>query len=127
MPAYIHGNLAVEQKTAPQQRVKLKETTKIVRRTKTLPIQEKLLYLFTVAVCVAVAGVIIFRYAQIYEMNVSIQNIEAQIQKLEAENRSLKHQVDALSDPARLQELADQYQMIGLWDQKVPVKTNKEG
>ncbi|MDO3678151.1 cell division protein FtsL [Paenibacillus ehimensis] len=104
MPAYIQGNLAVEQRT--ENKVKVKETKKIVYRNKTLPVQEKLLYLFTVAVCVVVAGVIIWRYAQIYEMSSKIQDIEKNIAKLEAENSILKQKVDALSDHQRLEEEA---------------------
>jgi cell division protein FtsL len=104
MAAYIHGNLAVEQKSS--QRVKMKETRKVVTRSKSLPVQEKLLYLFTVIVCVLVAGVIIWRYAQIYEMNTRIQQIEKNIKLLEAENSALKHKVEELSGPDRMLEEA---------------------
>ena len=112
MPAYMHGNLAVEQRTETkvQQRTQVKETTKPnLTRRKTLPLQEKLLYLFTVAICVVVAGLIIWRYAQIYEMNTNIRAIEQQIAKLEAENSILKQKVDALSDPRRMLEKAKEY------------------
>ncbi|MCP3771957.1 cell division protein FtsL [Paenibacillus sp. MZ04-78.2] len=104
MPAYIQGNLAVEQRT--ENKAKVKERKKIVYRNKSLPVQEKLLYLFTVAVCVVVAGVIIWRYAQIYEMSSSIKNVEQKIAQLEAENSVLKQKVDALSDNQRLEEEA---------------------
>jgi cell division protein FtsL len=110
MPAYIHGNLAVEQKSG--QRVKIKETKKVVSRGKTLPVQEKLLYLFTVVVCVLVAGVIIWRYAQIYELNTRIQEVEKQIRLLEAENSALKHKVEALSQPERLLKEAQNLGMV---------------
>lgn len=104
LPAYMHGNLATEQKT--QQRVKIKETKKVIYRSKALPLQEKLLYLFTVLICVVVAGLIIWRYALIYEMNADIKSIEQKISKLEAENSILKQKVDGLSDPRRLEEEA---------------------
>lgn len=104
MPAYIHGNLAIEQRT--ENKPKVKETKKIVYRNKSIPVQEKLLYLFTVIICVAVAGVIIWRYAQIYEMNSDIKKIEQQIRQLEAENSVLKHKVEALSSPERLKQEA---------------------
>lgn len=110
MPAYMHGSLAVEQKSG--QRVKIKETKKVVSRSKTLPVQEKLLYLFTVVVCVLVAGVIIWRYAQIYEMNTRIQDVEKQIRLLEAENSALKHKVEALSQPERMLKEAESLGMV---------------
>lgn len=104
LPAYMHGNLATEQKTQPK--VKIRETRKVVYRSRALPLQEKLLYLFTVLICVVVAGLIIWRYALIYEMNADIKSIEQKISKLEAENSILKQRVDALSDPRRLEEEA---------------------
>ncbi|WP_282941524.1 cell division protein FtsL [Paenibacillus sp. RC67] len=109
MPAYIHGNLAVEQKSG--QKVSIKETKKIVYRSKSLPVQEKLLYLFTVLVCVAVASLIIWRYAQIYEMNTRIMKLETDIQMLQAENSVLKRSVDKLSSPDRLREEAKKWGM----------------
>lgn len=121
MPAYIHGNLAVEQRT--EQQVKAKETKRVVQRNKTLPLQEKLLYLFTVAICVVVAGLIIWRYAQIYEMNANIRSIEQQIAKLEAENSILKQKVDALSEPHRMLEKAKELGFVT--PEPDQVKTNK--
>ncbi|WP_028549277.1 cell division protein FtsL [Paenibacillus sp. UNC451MF] len=115
MPAYIHGNLAVEQKSG--QKVSIKETKKIVYRSKSLPVQEKLLYLFTVLVCVAVASLIIWRYAQIYEMNTRIMKLETDIQMLQAENSVLKRSVDKLSSPDRLREEAKKWGM-GPTDEK---------
>ncbi|MCC2687139.1 MAG: cell division initiation protein, partial [Paenibacillaceae bacterium] len=94
MAAYIHGNLAIEQKSTT-----IKEKAREVRRVpqqRTLPIQEKLLYLFTVAVCVAVACVVVWRYAQIYEMSSQIHSIQQRIDKLEAENSALKQEVGKL-------------------------------
>ncbi|UUZ85554.1 septum formation initiator family protein [Paenibacillus sp. P26] len=101
MPAYIHGNLAVEQRTE-KQRPKGKVPAKAVRRSRGLPVQEKSLYLFTVAVCVVVAGLIIWRYAQIYEMNAKIKEIEKNIKTLEAENMILKKKVYDLSSSEHL-------------------------
>ncbi|CAG7605648.1 Cell division protein FtsL [Paenibacillus solanacearum] len=111
MPAYIHGSLAVEQRS--ENKVQAKEPKKSVNRNnKSLPVQEKLLYLFTVAICVVVAGLIIWRYAQIYEMNTNINKIEQKIKQLEAENSVLKHKVDALSSPERLGEEAKKLGLV---------------
>ncbi len=101
MTAYMHGNLAVEERQ-PERRVKIRETKKTVYRKTAIPAQEKLLYLFTIIICVVVAGVIIWRYAQIYEVNTRIQQIEHQIEQLEVENTTLKLEIAKLQDPDRL-------------------------
>ncbi len=111
MSAYIHGSLAVSE-AAVKQRAKVKETRRIVYRSKTLPTQEKLLYLFTIVICCVVAGVIIFRHAQIYEMNVRMQQIERDIKRLEIENNELKLQVDRMQSPERLIEAGRQLGLL---------------
>ncbi|TDF96692.1 cell division protein FtsL [Paenibacillus piri] len=124
MPAYMHGNLAVEQRT--EQKAAVKETKKVVYRNKSIPVQEKLLYLFTVLVCVAVASLIIWRYAQIYEMNTKILKLENDIQLLQAENSVLKHKVESLSTPDRLRQEAQKLGMVPPEDKqisKVPIKS----
>ncbi len=103
---YYEGNLAINQKKKPK--VTYKETKRIVKRKKAIPTQEKLLYLFTIIVCVLVAGLVIFRYAQIYEVNAKIQQMEQQIQKLESENGTLELEVNLLQDPKRLIDKAKQ-------------------
>jgi cell division protein FtsL len=107
MPAYIHGSLAVEPKEIRKPQVK--ETKKTVYRRRPIPVQEKLLYLFTVLICVVVAGVIIWRYAQIYEMNTRIQMIEKEVKVLQVENNKLKLEISKAQDPKRLQDMANQY------------------
>ena len=52
--------------------------------------------MFGVIVCVIVAGAILFRYAQIYEMNARIQQIEQQIRVLQQENSSLQLEIAKL-------------------------------
>ncbi|MCZ8518768.1 MULTISPECIES: septum formation initiator family protein [Paenibacillus] len=118
MPAYMHGNLATQQPQRPEKKIRIKETKKVVVRSKSLPVQEKLLYLFTVVICVMVAGLIIWRYAQIYEMNQKILAMEQEIKKIEAANIILKQQVDKLSDPIELEKQAEK---LGLSFQDIPV------
>ena len=96
---YIRGNLAVDQKTKPSA---MHPERNPAPSPRSLPMQEKLLYLFTVVVCVAVACAVIWRYAQIYEMNVQIHNIENRISQLEAENSKLKMEISKLQSPQRL-------------------------
>lgn len=107
MSAYIHGNLALEPKNSTKP--KGREAKKIVYRKRPIPVQEKLLYLFTILICVVVAGTIIWRYAQIYEMNTRIQMIEKEIKTLQVENNKLKLEISKAQDPKRLQDLANQY------------------
>jgi cell division protein FtsL len=106
MPAYIQGNLALQQKLKPVQKVKIKETTKVVYKNKPLPVQEKILYLFTVVLCVLVAGVIIWRYSQIYQMNAHLLKMQQEIRQIQAENSSLKQEVEKLQSTDRLMEEA---------------------
>ncbi len=109
MAAYIHGNLALEERSGKE--MKARERRKMVVRKKSLPIQEKLLYLFVMVMCVVVAGLIVWRYAQIYEVNTKIQQIQDQMQQLEEENKQLKVEVLKLQDPKRL---LDQAQQLGM-------------
>lgn len=107
MAIYTHGNLAREEQINNRTKVKFREVKRKVYRTRAITAQEKLLYLFTVLLCVVVAGAIIWRYSQIYEMNTSIHNIEVTIQQLQTENDNLKQQVSRISDPATLQKEAE--------------------
>jgi cell division protein FtsL len=103
MPAYTHGNLAVkpERTSEPKRRV--------VVRKKTMPVQEKVLYMFTIVVCVIVAGTIIWRYAQIYDMNLKLEKLSRDIEQLRQENRQLTIKVEELKDPGRIREMASQF------------------
>lgn len=107
MPSYIQGNLALDQKRkVPAAKVKIKETTKVVYRNKTMPAQEKMLYLFTVLLCVIVAGVIVWRYAAIYQMNASILKMQGEIREIQAQNSALKQEVEKLQSPERIKDEA---------------------
>ncbi|MEF3310355.1 septum formation initiator family protein [Paenibacillus sp. GYB004] len=109
MSAYINGNLAIERK--PVKKPKGQDQKKVVVKRKSIPVQEKLLYLFTVIVCVVVAGVIIWRYAQIYELNTRIQKIESEVKALQIENNKLKMEITKYQDPKKL---LDQGKSLGL-------------
>jgi len=104
--AYMHGNLAMQ----PQKRVEQKQPTenksKTAVRRRTIPVQEKLLYLFTVVMCVIVAGVIIFRYAQIYQMNLEIKQMTTQQEEMSVQIKELQKKVETLSDPSTIREKA---------------------
>ncbi len=101
---YVQGNLAIKKQREKQP--VYQERMRKVKRKKTIPTKEKLLYLFTVAVCVMIAGFIILRYAQIYEINANLQQIEKEIRAIESENSTLLLEVNKLSNPERLAEKA---------------------
>ncbi|MFD2612801.1 cell division protein FtsL [Paenibacillus gansuensis] len=103
MAGYIHGNLAVERKQPKVTRVK--EQTRIVVRKK-ISTQERLLLMFAIAVGVLVAGAIILRYAQIYEMNLQLQKVEKDIKVLQTENSKMRLKLEAMMNPKELEQRA---------------------
>ncbi len=107
--AYMHGNLAFKEKK--EQKSRYKETREVVSRKVPLPAGEKLLYLFTIMLCMTVAGTVLWKYAQIYEVNTKMQQIEYEIEQLEKENSILKVESRKLQEPKRLIE---QGRMMGL-------------
>ncbi len=121
--AYVNGNLALQPKRKPGQETVIRETKKVVVKRKSLPVQEKLLYLFTVLICVVVAGVIIFRYAQIYDMNLQITQLNKEYQTINVELEEMKKQVEMLNDPERIRKLAESQGMVSSLDVGITVKT----
>lgn len=109
---YYQGNLAVKEKRRQSEsQAVYQETRRVVKRRKSIPTKEKLLYLFAIVICVVMAGFVIFRYAQIYEINAKIQQIENEIKSIENENDTLQLEAYKLSDPKRLIEKA---KLLGL-------------
>ncbi|BBH21229.1 hypothetical protein Back11_25740 [Paenibacillus baekrokdamisoli] len=106
--AYVNGNLALQPKRKPeQQKQAFRETRTVVVKRKTLPMQEKLLYMFTILVCVLVAGVIIFRYAQIYQMDLQIKQLTKQQAQMQFDMVELKKQVALKSNPDYIKKAAE--------------------
>ncbi|QHW30384.1 cell division initiation protein [Paenibacillus rhizovicinus] len=126
--AYINGNLAMQPKRKPEQKPSYRETKKIVTKRKSIPMQEKLLYLFTILVCVVVAGVIIFRYAQIYQMEQQISTLTAKQARLEEQIADLTSQREVANDPATIKKKAEELDMV-MGDEKnkvtVPASADK--
>lgn len=121
--AYMNGNLALQpkKKTTPPQT--FRETKKVVVKRKSLPVQEKLLYMFTILVCVLVASVILFRYAQIYEMNADVRDMTRKYEKMAVEMKELQIQVEKLKNPERITEQARKTGMIENDQEPIKVKT----
>ncbi|MBD2870133.1 cell division protein FtsL [Paenibacillus sp. IB182493] len=121
--AYVNGNLALQPKRKQDRKTVVKETKRVVKTRRSIPVQEKLLYMFTVLVCVAVAGVIIFRYAQIYDMNLQIKKLTSDYQTMNVEMEDMKKQVEMLSDPERIRKLAESQGMVSMLEGGITVKT----
>ena len=96
--AYTRGNLAVK----PIERVSpgYREQIKVVTRRSSIPTREKLLYLATVIICVALASLVIWRYAYIYDLNKQSQRVSGEItsnktkiSQLEVTRQTLKEKI----------------------------------
>ena len=113
MGAYVHGNVARKEQVIPQ-RPTVKQASRAVVRSKAISKQEKLLYLFTVIVLAVLASAILWRYAQIYEMNAQIHQIQNEIRALQAENSILKERIDRANDPNELRNSAAKFGLAPL-------------
>jgi cell division protein FtsL len=103
-----YGNLALRPERVQEERVQPKQTTqksKVTRR-RSIPIGEKLLYMFTIAVVVIIAGFVIFRNAQIYQINGEIQAKNKTYQQTSELMKELQREVERLSVPKLIVEKA---------------------
>ncbi|BBI34681.1 cell division protein FtsL [Cohnella abietis] len=98
-----YGNLALrperveEQKVQPPIRNNNMGKNKVPSR-RPIPLGEKLIYLVTIAVVVMVAGFIIYRYAQIYQINGQIQTKNKTYEQATVQTKELQREVEKLSD-----------------------------
>ncbi len=97
-----YGNLALQPQKKTEQSPQPAGGRKKVVRRRQLPIGEKLLYLFTVMICAVVAGLIVYRYAEIYQMNRQIQEINRQYEQTAGQLKELQREAERLSDPKRI-------------------------
>lgn len=111
-----YGNLALRPERVPEERVKQPTQTQNQRsqvaRRRSIPIGEKLLYLLTIAVVVFVAGFIIYRYAQIYQINGAIQSKSKAYEQTTDQMNELQREVERLSDPNLIVKKAAEYGMV---------------
>lgn len=94
--AYTRGNLAVKEKTSgrgqaqSQALPKYKETTKVVTRRAPLPVSEKLLYICTVVFCVAVASLLIWQNAKVYDLKYQVHKTDYDISQVKQKMSALE-------------------------------------
>ncbi|WP_433946135.1 hypothetical protein [Paenibacillus sp. SN-8-1] len=101
--AYTRGNLAVKEKTSGRGQAvpKYKETTKVVTRRAPLPVGEKLLYIFTVVFCVAVASLLIWQNAKVYNLNYQVHQTDYDISKVKQKMSALEVKKQQLEQGVR--------------------------
>jgi cell division protein FtsL len=101
-----YGNLALRPERVPEERVqRVTQKSKVISR-RSIPLGEKLLYLLTIAVVVFVAGFIIFRYAQIYQINGQIQATNKTYEQTTDQMKEMQREVERLSDPKLIKDKA---------------------
>lgn len=115
--SYYYGNLAVKEERKQQPRYR--ETRTKVTRQIAIPAQEKLLYLIVILLCVFIAGSVIARHAQIYDVNTQIQQMEREIESLQKENHVLRIEVNKLRDPKRMLEIGRQMGLTPIEDENI--------
>ena len=103
MPEYMYGNLAVRKKH--QQEIRYIEKKKTVTTKASIPAKEKLFYLLMIALCVVISSIVVWKYAQIYEVNTNIQNAEQQLAEVKRDNEALLLEIRKLKEPGRLIEM----------------------
>lgn len=121
MNRMVYGNLAVKQDYTPKKTKKEIQQHKVTVRH-TLPISEKLTYLLSVVIIVAVAGVLLSKYALLAETNYRVQEVKADIAGMQKEIDLLQIEVARLSAPDRIMAVAEE---MGLTQREGNVKTVK--
>ncbi|TFE31729.1 cell division protein FtsL [Cohnella luojiensis] len=122
-----YGNLALRPERVQEEKVQQKRAqstathqAKVARR-RSIPIGEKLLYLFTIGLVVFIAGFIIFRYAQIYQINGQIQQTNKTYEQATEQTKELQREVERLSNPSLILEKA---QALGYGPKKDKIVIN---
>lgn len=108
MAAYTRGNLAVEEQNRSQRKVKVRETHKVVYRSRSLPAREKLFCLAAVLLIAFVGGIVISKYALIYQVNKEMYDTKVKIQAVQEDTATKKNMLATFRNPDNLKKLANQ-------------------
>jgi len=105
-----YGNLAlrperVEEKQ-PIREQRQQPAKPPAQRKRSIPIGEKLIYLITIVAVACVAGIVIFRYAQIYQVNSHLQDTTKAYNEAVELSKELQREIEAKSDPGRIKDIA---------------------
>ncbi|MBP1999215.1 cell division protein FtsL [Paenibacillus shirakamiensis] len=117
--AYTRGNLAVKEKPSERSYAapRYKETTKVVTKRAALPVGEKLLYMLTVMIVVAIAGMLIWQNASLYQVKYKIVQTDNNI-------ADLKQSMSVLSNKQQQLEKAAMDKLISSGELKVADEKN---
>lgn len=72
-----------------------------------LTVGEKLLYLFSVVICVLLASIVLSKYAKVAELNVSIHQVTTQIDQTKKVNLQLETEKKKLGSVERVRKFAE--------------------
>lgn len=76
------GNLAVREQEQRQSSQQYRQKTTVVTRRAELPMREKMLYLASVLVAVALCSIVAWRYVHIYDLNHQIAAIQSETNQI---------------------------------------------
>lgn len=121
MQRYNHGNLAVREHHEPHEhkQVAFRETKQVVRKQIMISGKEKFMYLMVIMMCVVIAGSVIWKHAEIYDVNTKMQQLEKEVTRIDKENQELKLEVSKLDHPERLSEMGKQLGFKPIEDEHV--------
>ncbi|OWA36707.1 hypothetical protein B9G55_01090 [Saccharibacillus sp. O16] len=82
--AQTRGNLAIRERENQQQSTsqQYRQKTTVVTRRAELPLREKMLYLTSVLVAVALCSIVAWRYVHIYDLNHQIAAVQSQTSQI---------------------------------------------
>lgn len=80
--AQTRGNLAIRERENQQSSQQYRQKTTVVTRRVELPMREKMLYLASVLVAVALCSIVAWRYVHIYDLNHQIASVQSQTNQI---------------------------------------------
>lgn len=111
------GNVAVARPFTPTStQVKTKKQPLI----KGLTVQEKLLYIGSVIMCVSLTVLVVSRFAETTELNLAIQQTEKEIQQVKEVNLQLETEKNKLQSEVRIRQFAEQQGLQLIDTKKIP-------
>lgn len=122
MTTRTNGNLAYKYQENNQYINQRK--TKISKKKSSMPIGEKLFYIFSVLFVVTLSSIVISGYAQIAEYNYSIQKTKQSISELNLQTEHLQTEIADLSSPDRIIKIATDELGMSMNEEQIIVLTN---
>ncbi|WP_172194141.1 hypothetical protein [Saccharibacillus qingshengii] len=80
--AQTRGNLAIREQEKQQTSQQYRQKTTVVTRRVELPMREKMLYLTSVLIAVALCSIVAWRYVHIYDLNHQIATVQSETNQI---------------------------------------------